>query len=356
MRTRCEGERSGGLSRASRRAAAFLVWAAIPAGSRRPPSPAPCRASCGPWREPVGEHRADRVVGLVLEAPCQQPVALEGHRLAVQAGAGHPGVSGRAQSTKAPGNDRQPSSASSSWRSLPSGSVHVRVAHHAHRPLARRVGTVEDEDRLVDADLAGGETDSLGGVHRGDHVGDQRVQRRRRTPSRGLRAVHHRRAPAGDRRTVPPSGSRPYGACGASGSWPEAYEDRVSGHTRPLAPGKCNSETAVCMPCECNCPESQAASTALLRREPRPDRLRRRRHEPAGPERPARPGRDPPADREGGLHGHPQRVPHGDHRRPRVRPRRPARPSPAPGPGADAARRLRPDPDRGRADAGRRRQ
>ena len=75
----------------------------------------------GLGREPVGEDGADGVVGLVLEAPREQPVSLEV--------TGDPSTpvpvtrarSGRAQSTKAPGKDRQPSSASSSLRSLPSG-------------------------------------------------------------------------------------------------------------------------------------------------------------------------------------------------------------------------------------------
>ena len=35
------------------------------------------------------------------------------------------------------------------------------------------VGAVEDEHRQVDPDLAGGEPDPVGGVHRRDHVGDQ---------------------------------------------------------------------------------------------------------------------------------------------------------------------------------------
>ena len=57
-----------------------------------------------PVVEPVAEDRAQGVVGLVLEAPGEQAVALVGDVLAVEALAGDPRArSGRAQSTKAPG-------------------------------------------------------------------------------------------------------------------------------------------------------------------------------------------------------------------------------------------------------------
>ena len=51
-----------------------------------------------------------------------------------------------------------------------------RVADHPDVSLVVVVGAVEDEDGEVDADLVGGQTDALGGLHGGEHVLDQLVQ------------------------------------------------------------------------------------------------------------------------------------------------------------------------------------
>ena len=90
------------------------------------------------------------------------------------------------------------------------------------------------------------------------------------------------------------------------------------------------------------------------RRVPRPDRVRRRGDEQAGPERSPRPGGTASAGRADGLHGDPRGLPHRDHRRPRVREGRPAREVRPARRERPVARRLRPHPDRGRADARRR--
>ena len=68
------------------------------------------------------------------------------------------------------------------------------------------VGAVEHEHRPVDADLAGGEADAVRGVHRGDHVRDQRAQGVVELGDRLLGAVHHRLAPPGDRADRAPGG------------------------------------------------------------------------------------------------------------------------------------------------------
>ena len=57
-----------------------------------------------------------------------------------------------------------------------------RVADDADGALPGLVGAVEDEHRDVLADLAGGQADAVGGVHRRDHVGGQRRAAPRRTP------------------------------------------------------------------------------------------------------------------------------------------------------------------------------
>ena len=87
------------------------------------------------------------------------------------------------------------------------------VAHHAEVSLARGVGAVEDEHREVDPDLAGGQPDPVGGVHGRDHVGDQRAAASSsydvtRACGRCMTGVPQRVIG----RTVPPSGSGPYGA------------------------------------------------------------------------------------------------------------------------------------------------
>ena len=90
------------------------------------------------------------------------------------------------------------------------------------------VGAVEDEHRQVDADLAGGQADAVGGVHRRDHVGDQRAQLVVVRRDRLLRAVHHRGAPAGHRADGAALGERAVrrvvGVGGASGMAGEPSE------------------------------------------------------------------------------------------------------------------------------------
>ncbi len=189
----------------------------------------------GLGREPVGEDGAEGVVGLVLEAPREQAVSLEGHRRPVDAGARHPGAVGPGAVDEGAGEGQAALLGLVELAVLALGQLHDRVAHHAHRVLAGRVGAVEDEDPQVDADLAGGETDAVGGVHRGHHVGDQRAQVVVVRRHVGLRTVHHRRAPARHRPDGAALGQPPVRRVqGRRRSWPGSLWDRRA--TTPLTP------------------------------------------------------------------------------------------------------------------------
>ena len=178
-----------GVRRASRR------------GSRR----RPCRAAFWSFLRSLVESRSPKTVPRVWSVSCcrqrasrPSPENVDG--LAVQAGAASPSRSPAGRTaTNAPGKDRQPSSSSSSRRSRPSGSVSTGLQTTPDGVPTRLVGAVEDEDRQVDADLAGGQPDAVGGVHRRDHVGDQRAQLLVVRRHRLLRPVHDRGSPAGHR-------------------------------------------------------------------------------------------------------------------------------------------------------------
>ena len=88
------------------------------------------------------------------------------------------------------------------------GQRQLGVAHHADGAPAVVVGAVEDEDGPVDPDLAGGQPDPVGGVHRLDHVGHQPGQLVVVGRDRLLHAVHDVLAPASDRAHDPAPGQR----------------------------------------------------------------------------------------------------------------------------------------------------
>jgi hypothetical protein len=139
------------------------------------------------------------VVGLVLQAAGQQPLALVRdlgpggvdalHPGPVRPGAGHEGTGigqaalvGVLEVAVLALRQQQPG-----------------VADHATVPHVIVVGAVEDEDRTVDTDLVRGQPDTVGGVHGGHHVGHQRAQLVVEDGDGRERAMHHRVAPPGDR-------------------------------------------------------------------------------------------------------------------------------------------------------------
>ncbi len=129
-----------------------------------------------PVVEPVAEHGAVGVVGLVLEAAGEQPAPLVGDVLPVQPLPDDPGVVGPGAVDEGARVGQAALLAVVELAVLALRQGQHRVAHDAAMDGAGVVGAVEDEDRQVDPDLAGGETDAVGGVHRRDHVGDQRAQ------------------------------------------------------------------------------------------------------------------------------------------------------------------------------------
>ena len=102
------------------------------------------------------------------------------------------------------------------------------VADDAGGALAGLVGAVEHEDGQVHADLAGGQPDAVGGVHRRHHVGDQRAQLVVVRRDGLLRPVHDGRSPAGHR---PDGAAVGEGAVrrvdGLVGHGAEAYQTRA---------------------------------------------------------------------------------------------------------------------------------
>ena len=194
---RCTIRTRGSLTRASR------------AGSRRRPSP------CAFWsflRSLVGS-RSPKTVPRVWSVSCwrqraSMPVAGELHRRPVQPEAGDRGAVGpRALDERARVGEAA-LVALVELAVLALGQLQLGVADHADRALAAVVGAVEDEHGQVHADLAGGQADAVGGVHRLDHVRDQRAELLVVGGHLLLRPVHHRLAPAGDR----PDGRRRGGA------------------------------------------------------------------------------------------------------------------------------------------------
>ena len=227
---------------------------AILAGTRRRPWPGLAQLLLGLGRQPVARRRC-RGCGR-SRAGGSGPAARRPrtHRRPSTPEPSTRAKSGRAQSTNAPGNDRQPSSASSSLRSLPSGRVDHRVAHHADGVVPGVVGAVEDEDPQVHPDLARRQADAVGGVHRRHHVGDQGAQVVVVRRHVGLRSVHDRGAPARHRPDRAALGQRPVrrlhhvGAHagnpseGSARGRPHGPPARVSGDTRTDPATNCNSE------------------------------------------------------------------------------------------------------------------
>ncbi len=148
--------------------------------------------------EPVAEDASLAVVGLVLQAAREQTVAGVADRRTVEPdpldlGPVRPGAGDEPA--------RVGETALVAVVELPTpafGQVHDRVADHALVPLAVVVRAVEDEDREVHADLARGQPDAVGGVHRGDHVGGQGAQLVVEAVDQALAAVHDLLAPPRD--------------------------------------------------------------------------------------------------------------------------------------------------------------
>ena len=177
----------------------------------------------------------------------------------------------------------------------------------------------------------------VGGVHRGDHVGDQRAQRVVVRRDRRLRAVHHRRAPAGDRADRAALGERAVRRVdGLVGHGGHAERER-----RACDPARtpdrvvalvCNSELHLPHVHLTSRASGPAAGTGWPSTETRdPIGYRRRRAQPPRPERPPRPARAAQADRAGRLHRDPQRLQGDRHREPHVRQGRASAARPASG-------------------------
>ncbi len=148
--------------------------------------------------QPVTEHRAVGVVGLVLQAARQQAAALVGDVGPLQVGADHAGVVGPRALHEGARVGQAPFLRVVELPFLALRQLEDRVAHHAAVDGPGVVGAVEHEDRQVDPDLAGSQADAVGGVHRGDHVRDERAQLVVVRRDRARPAVHHLGAPARD--------------------------------------------------------------------------------------------------------------------------------------------------------------
>ena len=165
----------------------------------------------------VAEDGAVGVVGLVLEAAREQAVALEVDRLAVEAEAVDGGPVGPAAVDEGAGEGEAALQVDVEVAVVALGQGQHRVADDADGALSGGVGTVEDEHGDVLADLVGGQPDTLGGVHRRDHVGGQLGQRGVEDLDLLLRPVHDRGAPAGHRPDLPALGQGAVGRERGSG-------------------------------------------------------------------------------------------------------------------------------------------
>ena len=150
----------------------------------------------GAVADPVAEDAPLGVVGLVLQAPREQAVPLVGDVAALEVLAADPGVVGARALHERPREGQAPLVALvepsvGALRELDDGVADDPPVHDAVV-----VGAVVDEDREVDTDLAGGEPDAVGGVHRGDHVGGERAQLVVVRRDGAGRTVHHGLAPA----------------------------------------------------------------------------------------------------------------------------------------------------------------
>ena len=307
---------------------------AIPEGTRRRPCPGSCAASSGPWWA-AGRRRRCRRCGRSRAGGSGR-----GGRRPRTSPATRPPRSrslgrspGRAQLMNAPGNDRQPSSASSRLRSLPSGRVSsgLQTTPTVWSPESSGQSKTNTR-RSTPTWQAARPTPSAAYM-----VATMSATRVRRSSSYAVTSACGRCITGVPQRvigrTVPPSGSGPCGACdlvgaharnpseGSARGRPHGPPARVSGDTRTDPDAKCNSELQLA-----HVRPHQAIEhvRSLVPRRPRPAGLRGGSDEPAGPERASRPPRHPQAHRARRLHGHPRRLPYGDHRRPRLRQRRQA--------------------------------
>ena len=168
-------------------------------------------------RQPVAEDGALGVVGLVLEAAGQQPVAAELDGLAVQAGAGDRGeVRPRALDERARVGQAA-LVALVELAVLALGQREHRVADHADGALARR--RRGSRRRTPPGRRRSGRPPARPRRRRTSSRPCRRPggPARRRTPSTGCcDAVHDGVPQRVIGRTIPPRGSGPYGACSVS--------------------------------------------------------------------------------------------------------------------------------------------
>ena len=153
-----------------------------------------------PVTDPVTEDRAEGVVGLVLQAPGQQsgPGKLEWSRPARSVPATDAAVgSGALDEGTREGQAALFVDVEAAVLAL--GQGEHRIADDTRDRLPSSSGQSKTNIATSYTDLAGGQADPVGGVHRGHHVRCQRPQvfvvRRHGL----LNPVHHRGAPAGDR-------------------------------------------------------------------------------------------------------------------------------------------------------------
>ena len=259
---------------------------------------------------PVAEDAALGVVGLVLQAPGQQPVARVADLATLEVLTGDPGVVGARALHERAGVGQAALLALVEVAVASLGQLDHGVADDAAVHHAVLVGAVEDEHRQVDPDLAGG----------------QARRRWRRTSWRPCRPP----AGAARRRTsvtgragrcmhrLAPAGHRPHGAVGGelgrggsqSGSGRVGHEQIVEGGprrrrdarhacrtvARSVTPSYISGHGFPSVP-TVDPPASRWASRARRGRDPRPDRPRRRRPQQDRLLGPARLARHPQGQR-----------------------------------------------------------
>jgi len=111
------------------------------------------------------------VVDLVLQTPGEGSGAVDPDRLAVHVDAGD-GGGGRPSDLGVLAGYGQAALGVGDEDAL-LGQVQDRVDHVGDGACTGGVGAVEHEDPGVDADLVGGQSDAVGGVHAGEHVCDE---------------------------------------------------------------------------------------------------------------------------------------------------------------------------------------
>ena len=124
----------------------------------------------GPAREPVAEHDAVQMVGLVLQAAGQQAGAGHLHRSTTMVLTPADGAVGAGQLEIGAGQRQAALVGRLQLALLSLGQDHLGIAQHADLAHLALVRAVVDEDGEVDSYLGGGQPDPLGGVHGGEHV------------------------------------------------------------------------------------------------------------------------------------------------------------------------------------------